>query len=434
MIIDKKLVNVYTYVKLRSLMANFPFIKDKIAAMQLAKLRKLAVNAYKNHEFYRKRFDENGFNPYNINTINDLQKLPILTKEEYRAFTDAEINKNKSTYVGWHFDSTSGSSGVPLRIVRTWRERGYIVAKWLREVYLNGYKCTDRSFRMISPHRLTKKRDSLLQMMGLFRRNTISYLSKENEMFTAYQQTKPDFFYGNKTQIVQLSRYILEKNLSITKPRMYAIGAETIDENSRDLFYRVFGKDNFFETYGCEEMGILGFQIMGTPGLHFSHDTNILELCSEDGRIAENEGACVITDLNIFSFPLIRYQLGDYLETYIDPETNLRKIKKIRGRLNDWFIWKDGTRTDYHFFYEVMAEFSSDISQFRIIQENYDLINILIVLAPNKNNRKPIIETHIINNMKSKMRPEVQYKVEFVSCILPDENGKVRMIISKIKQ
>lgn len=430
----KIFTNFYTLMALGRLMREYPFDKQRIARLQLTRLKKLLIHSYRNFEFYRNRMDDCGFDPRQIQDISELEQLPVLTKEEYRSFINDLLKKNPEKYQSWYFDKTSGSTGIPLEIVRSWPERGYMIAKWLRELYLNGYRCTDHSFRAIT--RPSAEKDTLLQNFGLFKRTLLPYTAPIKEIVESYQELRPDFYYNCQNGAIRFCKYALEHNIEITKPKMYSVGGAVIDQNCKELFTRVLGEDNFFETYGAEEIGVLAFQIRGTSGLHFSHDTNILELISPNGSISEDEGNCLITDLGIYSFPMIRYQLGDYLKTYTD-ESGMQKIDKIGGRLNDWLVWKDGTRSGMDYFYKIMSGFSSSISQFRIIQESYEHIRILLVLSPLRDRIQEtpnVIKKSLVENLKINFRPEIEYEVEFKNSIPPDETGKVRMIISKVDQ
>ncbi len=88
-------------------------------------------------------------------------------------------------------------------------------------------------------------------------------------------------------------------------------------------------------------------------------------------------------------------------------------------------------------FYEIMARFTSSIAQFRIIQESYEQLKILIVLSPlrdSKHETQISIKQSLIESLKKELRPEIEYEVEFVDRMPPDETGKIRIIISKVEQ
>ena len=159
-------LNFYVYYNLRKLLNNFPFKPDVIRQIQHKKLRELLYYSYRNIPYYRARMDKAGFHPDSFRGVEDLQKLPPLTKDEYRTYTGKMVSENPEKYKKYYHDSTSGSSGTPLQLHRTWPERAYLLAKWLREPYTNGYKYSDKTFRMVSPHRLHAS-DSIFQKLDL---------------------------------------------------------------------------------------------------------------------------------------------------------------------------------------------------------------------------------------------------------------------------
>ena len=118
------------------------------------------------------------------------------------------------------------------------------------------------------------------------------------------------------------------------------------------LIQEIFGEENLVEIYGAIECGILGFELKRKGFLYPSLDTHIIEL-DNDGIVNKARGNCIVTALDIFSFPLIRYRLGDWIE--MEDFEGYPVIKSILGRLDDWITWKDGSRIPFHFF----AEFKS---------------------------------------------------------------------------
>ena len=423
----RKFLNVNTYFKLRNLLRNFPFQKQEIEELQLKKLKKLLIYSYRNFPFYKDIFDKVKLDPYQIKHINDLKKLPIIDKEKYRDFCYSIVAKNPGVYEKYYKDGTSGSTGKPLKIYRTWDERAYMLAKYLRTLFLNGYKITDRTFCLPSPHRLADK-DSILQKFGIMKRFSVSYTAEIEEMVDGYIASKADFLYGNKSQLVQMASFILENKIEIKQPRFYLCAGEVLDINSKKLIESVFGHGNMFEVYGGVEFNNLAFQIIGKDYFHFCHDTDILEL-EENDSTNTKRGNCIITDLHIYSFPLIRYRLGDLIET--EEKEGLQIIKKIQGRLDDWVVLKDGSRLPFHHFYEIMEK-RAEVRQFRFIQETGDLLKVLIVL--DKGCKKSGFRANIIKELKEEISQKMDYEIIFRDKIPPDESGKLRMVISKMSK
>ena len=57
---------------------------DQIEAIQLEGVKKTVINCYENVEFYKKSFDAAGFNPYEVESLEDLAKAPFTTKQDLR--------------------------------------------------------------------------------------------------------------------------------------------------------------------------------------------------------------------------------------------------------------------------------------------------------------------------------------------------------------
>ena len=100
------------------------FSKDKIEEIQTRRMHMLIEHAYKNVPYYHKLFINLGLKPSDIKKMDDLKKIPILTKEIIRNnFEDLKaINYKPKEIVEW---STGGSTGQPLRFVRNSWSVGY---------------------------------------------------------------------------------------------------------------------------------------------------------------------------------------------------------------------------------------------------------------------------------------------------------------------
>ena len=56
---------------------------DQIKAMQKEKLIKQVAYVYKNNEYYRKKMQEKGVEPGDIKELEDVSKLPFLSKSDW---------------------------------------------------------------------------------------------------------------------------------------------------------------------------------------------------------------------------------------------------------------------------------------------------------------------------------------------------------------
>src|SRR3990170_1816873 len=107
--------------------------REEMEAMQFVRIKKLLETTYAANPFYRKKFLESGVSPADINSLEDIVKLPYTLKSEFQKdqavhppygtnLTDALPN-----YVRYH--QTTGTTGKPLKWLDTregwnWRGRG----------------------------------------------------------------------------------------------------------------------------------------------------------------------------------------------------------------------------------------------------------------------------------------------------------------------
>ena len=102
--------------------------KDKIEAYQIERLQKLIKHCINNVPYYKNLLQEKELAESDFNSIDDLQKLPFLTKEIIRKNTD-DIKSQKA--VGLSQFNTGGSSGEPLIFyIGNERVSHDVAAKW----------------------------------------------------------------------------------------------------------------------------------------------------------------------------------------------------------------------------------------------------------------------------------------------------------------
>jgi phenylacetate-CoA ligase len=422
---QKATLNFRIYAYMRKFIRESRLPAEEVHKIQLVRMKNLLCDVYQTHPFYRQRFDASRFDPFKMKELDEIKKLPILEKDDYRTFIKGQLEQGDKRYQHWYDDATGGSTGIPLRVLRNWDERAYMLAKWMRVLLLNGYNWRDVTFSMPAPDHI--QRDSFVQRFGIMRRYMVAFTDPVEKMVEMYLKVKPTVIYGNKTHLVQIALYCDLYKIELPKPRICISFAETMDERSRAVIEKCFGAESLMQIYGAIEFSIMAFDIRGEDYCNWSHTTNYLEVLDENDQDT-NFGTSIITDLFIRSFPMIRYNLGDILDT--DIKDGLPIIRKIHGRQDDLIVFADGKRLLWHIF-SLILERRKEIKQFRVIQEDYDRIRILAAVEVEAD--KIYIENAILSDLREEVRNEgMEYIVDFVDHIPPDPNGKIRLLISKV--
>ena len=101
--------------------------RETVRKRQAERLRETVRNAYENVPFYREAMDERGVEPADVETVDDVTKLPTTTKEDFREqYPDGLFAVDRSAVRRLH--ASSGTTGKPKIVAYTdadldvWRE------------------------------------------------------------------------------------------------------------------------------------------------------------------------------------------------------------------------------------------------------------------------------------------------------------------------
>jgi len=86
--------------------------RSEIRELQNERLRETVEHAYENVPFYREKFDELGITPADIDGVDDIEKLPMTTKEDFRdEYPDGLFAVDRDEVARIH--ASSGTTGKP---------------------------------------------------------------------------------------------------------------------------------------------------------------------------------------------------------------------------------------------------------------------------------------------------------------------------------
>ena len=297
---------------------------ERLLIYQYGKLKNIINTAYYYSKYYRDKYDSCNLKPSDINSLSDIRKLPILTKDEL--LKNRELIQIKKKGQKLYFAETSGSTGEPLVFYRdkewdAWMRaslyRGYSwydVNPWERNGFLWGYNFS------IQKRIKVKILDELQNRFRLF-----SYKKKEIGKFLN-KLGDAVLLSGYSSMIYELSKEVNNNNYNSHYNIKMIMGAsEKIFESYQEEVIKAFGRKMVNE-YGAAEAGIIAFECP-KGNMHINMETIIVE---------EENNEVIITNLISNSFPIIRYKLGDYVEL----DNNLRCpcgrehyiIKDVLGR------------------------------------------------------------------------------------------------------
>ncbi|MFC2169595.1 phenylacetate--CoA ligase family protein [Acidobacteriota bacterium] len=404
---------------------------DKIISKRL---RSVLISAYLNVPYYRELMKSIGYNPLlHFSGPEDLTLFPVTTKEiikneGIRVFTNKDCNLSNS-----FCESTSGSTGIPLRVYRSHYERAIQMAKWLHVLFINGYSVRDKVMALTSTDRPISY-NSFIQRFGLLRRLVLFDSLTPEEVVDIFLDYMPSVLYGSQSFLDLMALELKRRRIIPENLKLLVSTGDIIHSNSRLLCNKHFGI-NITESYGSVEMGVMAYETPSREGLHLCEGFTFFEFLDWEGKSVPpgKLGRVVVTDLHGKLMPFIRYDQGDlavYKKKGYDEGTMLRKLTRILGREDEYIILPDGTQITAYDLYSILSKYEN-IFQFRVVQKKRDLIQIII------NAEADFIRTirnNLVHQLNGKLGTEMKVEISVCDRIAPDLSGKRRAFISEIDE
>lgn len=436
---DKQLEQLITFSTYMKLVREPASEKNAahIKALQNARVHQVMKAAYE-YPFYRERFELSGTTPDDYRCAEDLYRFPVLTKAELRDWMDDELERYPEKYEQWHVSPTSGSTGLPLRVLMSPREHALWTANWLRTMSLGGFNpFTGKT--LSRPNTLhgkidTSKGDSPIQKLGILRHAYMSDTFWEHvetqtlvDEINAYE---PGFFYCHKNVMVRIAKYVKENDLYVWQPEFYSPISEMLDAPSTALLHEVFGP-GLLDAFGLAETGTCVARIPGNEYYQIHNDSHVVNTYNEDLTGPSANGMAVITNLMKLDLPLINYTSLDYMETF--EQFGIPFVSKITGRMNDVIHLTNGETVGWANIIAVM-NYTYEVVSYRLIQDAIDHVHLLMVRKPDvPADQEPEIGERVRQGLLDIFGDDgMNLTVEWVDDIPADPNGKLRVIINKL--
>lgn len=414
--------------------------RGKLIEHQNKNLERIVKYAYDYVPFYHQKLKNVGMKSSDIRTVKDLCKLPIIRKDE--------IRKNLSKIISSKFDmnslrmlSTSGSTGLPLRVSISKGEDDYRKAKHLTANIFCGQKPRDRYVTIASPSHFGEV-PKLLRVIGVYDRTFVSVFDDVDTQISTVEKVKPNVLAGYSSSLLLLAKEVEKRGIKTIKPRFILGGAELIDDFSRRFIEEVFDAP-FYDQYAIVELDRIAWQCTARLQYHIDADSVIMQFLDENGEevSAGERGEIVCTSLFNYAMPFIRYAVGDIgiaSEDECPCGITLPLMKMVEGRKDSLLVLPDGRLLSPRTFTVAMNMFEStrDIDQFRVIQRKMDLFEIHIKKKSEVVNEKTM-ESKLVMHLKKMLNvkdDEVTFEIQFDNDIRFDKTGKFSAVVSELKK
>ena len=406
---------------------------ESIEQYRLERLRSLIVKAGEHVPYYRDRFAGLNFNHSEINSLADLQKLPLLTKAIIRTEGDrmkSDIAQGLSRF------NTGGSSGEPLIFfIGTERVSHDVAAKW-RATRWWGVDIGDPEIvvwgspiELGAQDRVRAIRDKFMrtELMPAFQMNE----SNLDKFVARIRERRPKMLFGYPSAISHIAAHAKKRGIALNDLGVKVVfcTSERLYDHQREAISSAFACP-VANGYGGRDAGFIAHECPA-GGMHITAEDIIVEIIDENGTVQPSgiSGEIVVTHLATSDFPFIRYRTGDVGKLATEPCTcgrGLPVLQEIEGRSTDFVIAADGTVMHGLSLIYILRDIPG-MKAFKVIQETRELTKVLLATEPPF--AKGIIED-VIAGFKKRLGNSVEIQVQLVNNIPAERSGKFRYIIS----
>ncbi|MEA2020135.1 MAG: hypothetical protein U9M98_00190 [Patescibacteria group bacterium] len=361
--------------------------------------------------------------------LENFDNIPVLTKEIIRT-QGKNLYPKDYKQRGFYENTSGGSTGEPVRFIqdKTYDEinkatKIYLFKKFGKDIGKPEIKFWG-SDRDIIEGTLTLK-DKIINF--LYNRRFFNTYDldkgKFDELIELHNCFQPTAYWAYVDAMEEFADYILENNISVYSPKIIVTTIGPLYEKARKKIEKAFSC-SVYNQYGSREVGWIAFENKSELDVCFWRQFLELKGKSKEKKI-------ILTSLDNYSMPLIRYDIGDVAalgESYsIGKTKSYLTIGNVVGRTLGFFKLRDGSLKHTHFIVQQLF-FRDWIKQFQLIQQNYNKILIKIVGKENKEEMKEIDKL-----LFDFLGNEFEIKWEFVDKIPPTKSGKYLYTISKVK-
>ena len=329
--------------------------REELERLQLARLQEMVASLYLSSPFYRDKWSQVGFEPDDLRSLEDIRKLPLVTKEELREEQRLHPPFGRLTIAGrntWReLHPSSGTTGTQVLTVWTEKDVENITNFTTRFLWGIGVRAGDVVHNAFSyglwiagmaVHYATKKLGAFVIPIG--------GLPVEHHV-RLLRQVHPTAIFATPSFGLYLAETLKRQGLGPEDVglRCGAFGGEAgvevggtrrrLEEGLGIRAYDIYGLSEIAPTMACE--------CEAQAGLHWAEDFFLVEILDPITHepVPDGEpGLLVITHLDREGTPMIRYATND-ITTFTRSlcpcgRTHGRSPGGIKGRLDDLIVFR----------------------------------------------------------------------------------------------
>lgn len=370
-----------------------------------------------------------------------LNGFPVVNKSTLIAnYTDIAVPAEQ---IPWqrgkmHIQSTSGSTGTPLKIPQDTRKRQRRVAElkyFGKKVGFDSHECL---IHLRTWNRWQQKTPAQIKSENIYPFDIATLGdSRMRELCELIRDKHALCLRGYASSFDILSSYVARHPQSFPSLRILIAGSEALQDNVRARVKKHL-KAEIISQYADEECGILAQEAVPTSESdnvmylnHTGYFFEVLRMDSDEPAGYGNLGRIVITDLHNYAFPVIRYDTGD-VGTLMPPDSRSNGypvLAKLYGRRLDICFGTDGEPFSPMTIGRVLKHYDK-VAQWQFVQKGRTSYTLRIIPAEDG----ILLETYLadaIGELKDKIGQDANITIERVDDIPVLASGKRKPVVNE---
>ncbi len=407
---------------------------EALAEQQAHRLRDFLLSIGQRVPYYQQLFAQAAFEPRGLQSVRDLQALPLLDKRSIRAHSAQMLAHGHGPLARY---STGGSSGEPLVFwIGKARKSHDVAAKW-RATRWWGVDIGDPELvvwgspiELRAQDRLKRLRDGLLRS-HLLPAFGVSEATLDH-FIASIQRRRPAMLFGYPSSLAQIAGRARQRSVDLSGLgiRVVFVTGELLYAAQRVLLQEVFGCP-VANGYGARDAGFIAHECPA-GSLHVCAEDIVLEVLRADGQPAApgELGELVVTHLGTADFPFLRYRTGDMgaLSPYACAcGRGLPVLADVQGKSNHFVVAENGAVLPASALTYILRDMPQ-LVQYQIHQRARDHTVVRLVadtLDAHSHSR-------IVRDFQARLGAGVQIEVQRVEQIEVVPSGKHRFVLSEL--
>jgi phenylacetate-coenzyme A ligase PaaK-like adenylate-forming protein len=411
--------------------------RNQLRALQRTRLKQLLEHAQSHSPYYRRLFRGMGWQARTFRDFSDLRNIPPVTKSDLLKRSEEMVADNIPRTL-MHHAASGGSTGQHTPF---YRDNASLSPKWAAEWRFHKWSGWNLGEPMgllwparqdLNPQPNWKSR---LRNATFTRQIVLAAgaLTEQNmDGFARDVLRRRVRYLKGFTNAMYLFCHFCKGRYRFSGIHSVICTGEPVLSGHRDLIEKVLGAP-VFDYYGAREVGPIAAECEMHEGLHLNDDNLYVEIEKESVGAEDGAGSLLITDLNNYAMPLIRYRIGDrgqLLEGTCPCGRSLSRMGRLVGRTTDFLLSTKGEMVHGAAIIHYVLALGYDIGQVQFVQRVPGRVTVRVAHANGDDQRG---WEHLERTLRSLLGIEIGIDREAVESIPPERSGKYRVTVCEIE-